>query len=83
MPDIAGGTVGQDGLPKVLFEPLEPRYLLNAELMPLDIDMSDADIGNDLVLRFDSISQELQILRNDNGMGLVSHRAISEVSQVI
>ena len=70
----AGGGTPTNGSPdrKVLFEPLEPRYLLSADLMPLDVDM--AQDGDDLTLRLDQLSQNLQVLDNKNGFAVVKQR---------
>ncbi len=47
-----------------VFEPLEPRYLLSADLLPLAVDMEDvaAGGGSELHLRFDALTETCQIL---------------------
>src|SRR6185295_8119350 len=57
-------TTGGADLGKMKFEALEPRYLLSADLMPLNVDMSTE--GSDLTLHFDSNSSTLQVINNQN-----------------
>ena len=47
----AGGGSPPESPQKVLFAPLEPRFLLSADLMPIMVDM--ADDGHDLTLKLD------------------------------
>src|SRR5262249_41525028 len=46
--------MGADEPARVLFEPLEPRYLLSADISPLVIAMADA--GHDLTVHHDITS---------------------------
>ena len=84
-PRIAGGasSVGAAGerhksaaesIPKVLFESLEPRYLLSADLMPFMVDM--AVDGQDLTLKLDLDSSLLRVLDNQNGGSVVAEPVV-------
>jgi hypothetical protein len=78
-----GGAATRTAAPeqKVLFEPLEPRYLLSADLMPFAIDM--ADYGNDLTLMFDEASETLKFLNNLNGNAVVAQGELKDISKVV
>jgi hypothetical protein len=64
--------------PRVLFEPLEPRYLLSADLSPLVIAMADA--GHDLTLHLDA-NDMLQVINDQTG-SVVGEQQASRTSQV-
>ena len=64
---------------KVIFEPLEPRYLLSADLMPLTVDMV-AD-GDELTLSLDTETNNLQVL-NSSGE-LVAEQSLDDTSGVV
>lgn len=68
---------------RVLFETLEPRYLLSADLMPFVVDM--ADVGEDLTLRLDRDSNVLQLFDNAHGNApvVVSEQALDRTSAVV
>lgn len=63
-----------------MLEPLEPRYLLSADLMPFTVDM--AVDGDDITLRFDEATERLQILDNRSGGAVVSERPGARTSEV-
>ena len=71
-----------DGDQTLIFEPLEPRLLLSADLMPFSIDMMDQDVGNDLTLRFDDLFQSLRLFDNRNDGALVNERAVAETDEI-
>ena len=58
---------GQPEAAKVLFEPLEQRYLLSADLSPLVVAMLDQ--GNELTVRLDSGSDTLQVVNDQTHQG--------------
>ena len=64
---------GGADLGKMKFEALEPRYLLSADLMPLNVDMSTE--GSDLTLHFDNSSSTLQVINNQNSSVVASQDA--------
>ncbi|MDH3229386.1 MAG: LEPR-XLL domain-containing protein, partial [Alphaproteobacteria bacterium] len=80
---LTGARAGnpQAGRP-VLFEQLEPRYLLSADLMPWAVDM--ATDGSDLTLRLDSAFNMLQIVDNSglSGPQIVEERGLDQVTSV-
>ena len=78
-PARATGAALSDGS-DVQFEPLEPRLLLSADLLPFAVDM--ATDGTDLTLTFDDATEVLRLWDNLNGGALVSERALSETDEV-
>src|SRR5258705_3636567 len=64
---------------RVLFEQLEPRYLLSADISPFTIAMADA--GHDLTLHFDSSSDMLQVINDQSGQTAGEQQA-SRTSQI-
>src|SRR6266851_3520224 len=64
---------------RVLFEQLEPRYLLSADISPFVIAMADA--GHDLTLQFDSSSDMLQVINDQSGQ-TVGEQQASRTSQI-
>jgi Ca2+-binding RTX toxin-like protein len=67
-------------LQRILFEALEPRYLLSADLMPFLVDMSAS--GDDLTLQFDDGSETLRLLDNAGGGTVIDERSVHDVSGV-
>jgi hypothetical protein len=65
--------------PRVLFEQLEPRYLLSADISPFVIAMADA--GHDLTLQFDSSSGMLEAINDQTGQ-TVGEQQASRTSQI-
>ena len=65
---------------RVLLEPLEPRYLLSADLMPFSVAM-DAG-GDDFTLRLDAETDYLQLLDNAGASRLVAEQALGSTSEV-
>jgi hypothetical protein len=63
--------------PRVLFESLEQRYLLSADISPLTVAM--ADLGHDLTVRFDGSQFEIS---NDQTGQVVGEQQSSRTSQV-
>ena len=71
------GSRAKSAQRKALFEPIEPRILLSADLVYA------ADFpAFDLVLRLDETSQMVQILDNDT-LTLVAEQALAETGAVI
>jgi hypothetical protein len=66
-------AAGGADLGKMKFEALEPRYLLSADLMPLNVDMSTE--GSDLTVHLDSNSNTLQVINNQNSSIVASQDA--------
>ncbi len=66
--------------PKVLLEPLEPRYLLSADLTPFIVDMVGPD-GDDYTLRYDQASDNIQIIDDATGE-IVDQKLLQETSEV-
>src|SRR5882724_10875719 len=64
---------------RVLFEQLEPRYLLSADISPFVIAMADS--GHDLTLQFDSTSDMLQVINDQTGQ-TVGEQQASRTSQI-
>src|SRR5260370_31361338 len=64
---------------RVLFEQLEPRYLLSADISPFVIAMADA--GHDLTLHFDSSSGMLEAINDQSGQ-TVGEQQASRTSQI-
>ena len=64
----------------MLFEPLEPRLLLSADIMPFNVDM--VDDGNDLTLRLDETSETLQLLNNQDTEALLREQALSTINEI-
>ena len=62
-------TERRNAHPRVLLEPLEPRYLLSADLTPFIVDMVGPD-GDDFTLRFDQASEYIQIIDDATGQRL-------------
>src|SRR5260370_16748416 len=58
---------------RVLFEQLEPRYLLSADISPFVIAMADA--GHDLTLHFDSSSGMLEAINAQSGQTVGEQQA--------
>jgi len=68
----------------VLLEPLEPRLLLSADLIPLHVDMADADIGDDITLRLDATTNTLEVYQNANpAVGPVVSQKLNETSEIV
>jgi len=66
-------------IPRVLFEPLEQRFLLSADISPLVVAM--ADLGHELTVRLDSAADALQIINDQTGT-VVGQQQASRTSQV-
>ncbi len=65
---------------RVLFEALEPRFLLSADLMPMAVDMA-AD-GGDLTLQYDADAGLLRVLDNRDG-GVMAQQALVDTESVV
>jgi Ca2+-binding RTX toxin-like protein len=63
---------------KVLFEPLEPRVLLSA-----DLKVAMGDGPNDLTIRLDELSQELQVVNNADQSVVTSHDVLDTGAVII
>jgi hypothetical protein len=85
LPKLAGSAgPRRDSAHHVLFEPLEPRLLLSADLMPFHVDMADADIGDDITLRLDSSTNTLEIYQNANpAVGPMVSQKLNETSEIV
>jgi hypothetical protein len=68
---------GDAETPRVLFESLEQRYLLSADISPLTVAM--ADVGHDLTVRFDGSQFEIS---NDQTGQVVGEQQASRTGQV-
>ena len=64
----------------MLFEPLEPRYLLSADLMAFAVDM--ANDGDDLTLTFEEANRTLRLLDNLSG-AIVAEQSLEETDRVV
>jgi Ca2+-binding RTX toxin-like protein len=72
-------TQPQVNHPKVLLEPLEPRYLLSADLMPFTVAV--APDGGDFTVRLDVDAQLLEVFDVTTGE-IVDQRALQETSEL-
>lgn len=64
-------------IPRVLFDPLEHRYLLSADISPLTIAMLDA--GHDLIVHFDGSPLEVT---NDATEQVIGEQAADRTSRM-
>lgn len=67
---------------KVLFEPLEPRLLFSADLMPLVVDM--ADVGSDVTLLLNSTAGTIEVYDTVNpASGPLVSQKLNETSEIV
>ncbi len=68
------------GRSRVLLEPLEPRYLLSADLTPFIVDMIGPD-GDEYTLRYDQATDFLQVIDDTTGE-IVDQKLLQEISEI-
>ena len=65
-------------LPGLKLEPLEPRFLLSADIIPFRIDMLGEDGGAQYSLKYDNLIQAVKVFDDRSGL-LIDSRSAQEI----